>query len=82
MAAAAVAAIGGIGFLATKLDVGFSEFFREAIVKVGRSVGMQHIRDACLWIVLQVRYAIVEHAHLANGPFVLCASGFWRLCRL
>ena len=42
--AAAVAAIGGLGFLASKLDVGFAEFFREAIVKVCHCDLLPHCR--------------------------------------
>ena len=45
MDAAAVAAIGGLGFLASKLDVGFVEFFREAIVKVRR----RELLPRCRW---------------------------------
>ena len=32
--AAAVLGLGGVGFLATKLDPGFADVFREAVVKV------------------------------------------------
>ena len=32
--AAAVLGLGGVGFLATKLDPGFGDVFREAVVKV------------------------------------------------
>jgi hypothetical protein len=53
-AAGAVAGIGGLGFLASKVDTGFADFFNAAIAKVGLLTGSAPphtaLHDPCAWV--------------------------------